>query len=171
MKREELTTSGYSKSLSWTTFNAESQSWSRSLHNSGSHGCPISVPLRIIICLAVAEANRKKGLKEKRELTTTVARFMAGVPSSADDDDASFVAENVCCCDSVDITLHRMRVAWTTTTTTATNAKQRSLVARNSKVEMEERERERWKNELTSDKGKANAAMEETAIAKPSIGR
>jgi hypothetical protein len=36
---------------------------------------------------------------------------------------------------------------------------------------MEERERERWKNELTSDKGKANAAMEETAIAKPSIGR
>jgi hypothetical protein len=152
MKREELTTSGYSKSLSWTTFNAESQSWSRSLHNSGSHGCPISVPLRIIICLAVAEANRKKGLKEKRELTTPVARFMAAVPSSADDDVASFVAENVCCCDSVDITLHRMRAACTTTTT-ATNAKQRPLVARNSEVEMEEsgeRERERERDERTN---------------------
>jgi hypothetical protein len=157
MKREELTTSGYSKSLSWTTFNAESQSWSRSLHNSGSHGCPISVPLRIIICLAVAEANRKKGLKEKRELTTPVARFMAGVPSSADDDDASFVAENVCCCDSVDITWHRMRVACTTTT--ATNAKQRSLVVRNSEVEMEE-SGERERDERTNLQAKKARPMQ-----------
>jgi hypothetical protein len=46
--------------------------------------------------------------------------------------------------------LHRMRVACTTTSTTARNAKQRSLVTRNSEVEMEESgEREREMKERT----------------------
>lgn len=78
-------TSGYSMSGFCTVFNSASQSYSRSLANSGAQGCPISVPRSMIIFLACPDANLKNGLNEKSAFTAPVMAFMAGVPSGTAD--------------------------------------------------------------------------------------